>query len=36
MIYRVGIGLESKKTDAEEAEFRENYSQQLGVKKTGL
>ena len=33
MIYRVGIGLESNKTDAEEAEFRENYSQQLRGKK---
>ena len=30
---RVGIGLESNKTDAEEAEFRENYSQQLRGKK---
>ena len=33
MIYRVGIGLESNKTDAEEAAFRENYSQQLRGKK---
>ena len=33
MIYRVGTGLESNKTDAEEAEFRENYSQQLRGKK---
>jgi hypothetical protein len=33
MIYRVGIGLESNKTGAEEAEFRENYSQQLRGKK---
>ena len=33
VIYRVGIGLESNKTDAEEAEFRENYSQQLRGKK---
>jgi hypothetical protein len=33
MIYRVGIGLESNKTDAEETEFRENYSQQLRGKK---
>ena len=33
MIYRVGIGLESNKTAAEEAEFRENYSQQLRGKK---
>ena len=30
---RVGIGLESNKTDAEEDEFRENYSQQLRGKK---
>ena len=30
---RVGIGLESNKTDAEEVEFRENYSQQLRGKK---
>ena len=27
MIYRVGIELESNKTDVEESEFRENYSQ---------
>ena len=33
MIYRVGIELESNKTDAEEAEFRVNYSQQLRGKK---
>ena len=33
MIYRVGIGLQSNKTDAEEAEFRVNYSQQLRGKK---
>ena len=33
MIYIVGTRLESNKTDAEEAEFRENYSQQLRGKK---
>ena len=33
MIYSLGTGLESNKTDAEEAEFRENYSQQLRGKK---
>ena len=33
MIYRVGTRLESNKTETEEAEFRENYSQQLRGKK---